>query len=74
MIKFLAVYQCYGNLPENVPVQSPVFQSQHMLRTQLMNFLLPSATTTRPDMAATDFLLRVFDEKTRYCGDDFLCS
>ena len=70
MIKFLAVYQCYGNLPDHMPVQSPwqqtVFQSQHMLRTQLMNFLLPSATTARPDMAAADFLLSVFDEKTRY--------
>jgi len=69
MTKFLAVYQCYSNLPDHVPVQLPwqqtVFQTPHMLRTQLMNFLLPSATTARPDVAVADFLLHVFDEKIR---------
>ena len=71
MIKFLAVTQCHGNMPDHVPIvqlspwQQTVVQSPHMLQIQLLNFLLPVATTTGPDISATDLLLKVFNEKKR---------
>jgi len=71
MIKFLAVSQCFGNMPSNVPTvqlspwQQTVVQSPHMLQTQLLNFLLPVATTTGPDISVTDLLLNVFNEERR---------
>lgn len=71
MVKFLATIQCCGNMPDHVPMvqslpwQQTVVQSPHMLRTQIINFLLPVATTTGPDISASDLLLRVFNEKKR---------
>ena len=71
MINFLAVSQCYGDMPDHVPTvqlspwQQTVVQSPHMLQTQLLNFLLPVVTTTGPDISATDLLLKVFNEKKR---------
>ena len=71
MIKFLAVSQCFGSMPSNVPTvqlspwQQTVVQSPHMLQTQLLNFLLPVTTTTGPDISATDLLLNVFNEERR---------
>lgn len=71
MIRFLAVAQCYGNMPDHVPTvqlspwQQTMLQSPHVLQTQLLNFLLPVATTTGPDVSATDLLLKVFNEKKR---------
>ena len=71
MLKFLAVAQCYDGLPDHMPTVQPspwqqtVLQSPHLLQTQLLNFMLPVATTTGPDVSSTDLLLNVFNEKTR---------
>lgn len=75
MVKFLAVAQSCGSMPDHLPTvqlspwQQSVVPSPHMLQTQLLNFLLPVATTTGPDISATDLLLKVFNEEKRlYCS------
>ena len=71
MIKFLAVAQCYDGLPDHMPAvqvspwQQTLIQSPYTLQTQLLNFMLPVATTTGPDVSSTDLLLKVFNENTR---------
>lgn len=71
MIKFLAFAQCHGSMPDHTAAiqlstwQQTMLQSPHVLQTQLLNFLLPVATTTGPDVSASDLLLKVFNEKKR---------